>query len=406
MTAPPSPHDPTSRDPAEAYVRLAHAIDAHESGYVDGYGGPPEWADRQLAAPAEVHSRAEALLEGVQGVESPERRAFLDIQVRAMLVTTGRLCGEVRPYRDEVRGLFDIEPRGLSQDELDAALDAVESRVPGRGPLPERLEGLRSRVVVSPERILELAQPILAELRTRTRERFGLPGGEDFSVALVSDRPWGGYNWPLGDLKSRIDLNTDLPVTLTALPDLLAHEGYPGHHTEHATKEARLVRGLGWREHGLQTLNTPECAVSEGIAMNALRAVMSPQEEEAWLCGELAARAGLDAGDVRACLEAGRAQENLRAVNATAALRLHEEGQPEAEVLAFLQRYGLLTPERARQSLRFLTSPTFRAYIFTYSAGQELVQDFVDSGGSGAFARLLREPLTPGGLRAQAQSTL
>ena len=31
-------------DPAEAYVRLAHAIDAHEEGFVDGYGGPQQWA--------------------------------------------------------------------------------------------------------------------------------------------------------------------------------------------------------------------------------------------------------------------------------------------------------------------------------------------------------------------------
>lgn len=405
MTAPTPSHDP-----AEVYVRLAHAIDAHEEGFVDGYGGPAEWADRTVVEPVELRSRAEALLDAVQHVEPPGRRAFLDVQVRAMLVTIRRLCGEALPYRDEVRGLFDIEPQGRSQEELDAALENLESRVPGSGPLPERLETLRSRVTLPPERILELARPILAELRTRTRERFGLPEGEDFTVALVSDRPWSGYNWPLGNLQSRIDLNTDVPVALTSLPDLLAHEGYPGHHTEHASKEAQLVRGRGWREHSLQLLNTPECAVSEGIAMNALRAVMSREEEAAWLCGELAAQAGLKAGDVHAYLEASRAQENLRAVNATAALLLHEEERPEAEVLAFLQRYGLLSEARARQSLRFLSSPTFRAYTFTYSVGQGLVDDFLRRGGTvagsaGSFARLLREPLTPGQLRAEADSS-
>ncbi|GHF49770.1 hypothetical protein HNQ07_002836 [Deinococcus metalli] len=391
----------THPDPAEAYVRLAHAIDAHEEGFVDGYGGPPGWADRTPTPPAELRERARRLLDDVQAVEPSERRAFLEAQVRAMLVTLDRLCGESRPYRDEVRGLFDIEPVGMTQEELDAALARVEAHLPGSGPLPARLEALRERVVVPRERILDLAQPILAELRARTRARLGLPDGEEFTIGLVNDRPWSGYNWPLGNLKSRIDINTDLPVLLTNLPDLMAHEGYPGHHTEHASKEARLVRDLGWREHSLQLLNTPECAVSEGIAMNALGAVMTGDEVRGWLTGDLAAQAGLDAAEVGAYLDAARAVEHLRAVNASAALMLHAEGRPEAEVLDFLQTYNLLTPERARQSLRFISNPTFRAYTFTYSAGQELVGDFLEVGGDGAFRRLLSEPLTPGRLHAE-----
>ncbi|WP_412026679.1 hypothetical protein [Deinococcus yunweiensis] len=392
----------TTRDPAEAYVRLAHAIDAHEEGFIDGYGGPAEWADRTAVAPTDLRTRAQALLDDVQAVQPSERRAFLDVQVRAMLVTIDRLGGHVRPYRDEVRGLFDIEPVGLTQGELDAALSTLEAALPGTGPLPARMEAMRTRVVVPRERILELAQPILAELRERTRTRLGLPDGEDFSIGLVTDRPWSGYNWPLGNLQSRIDINTDLPVLLTNLPDLLAHEGYPGHHTEHASKEARLVRELGWREHSLQLLNTPECAVSEGIAMNALRAVMTADEELDWLTGDLAVQAGLDPDDVRAYAHVARVMDQLRAVNASAALMLHEEQRPEAEVLEFLATYNLLTPERARQSLRFISNPTFRAYTFTYSAGQALVGDVLAAGGPGAFGRLLREPLTPARLRAEA----
>ncbi|THF84874.1 hypothetical protein E7T09_19775 [Deinococcus sp. KSM4-11] len=392
----------TPADPAEAYVRLAHAIDAHEEGFIDGYGGPAAWADRTLVPPADLRDRARRLLDDLQAVEPPERRAFLDVQVRAMLVTIGRLCGDPLAYRDEVRGLFDLEPRGLTQPELDAALALVEDRLQGTGPLPARLDALRARVIVPRDRVLELAEPILAELRSRTRDRLGLPDGEAFTIGLVTDRPWSGYNWPLGNLQSRIDINTDLPVLLTNLPDLMAHEGYPGHHTEHASKEARLARELGWREHSLQLLNTPECAVSEGLAMNALRAVMDAEEELEWLAGDLAAYAGLNPDDVRAYVQASQAMEPLRSVNASAALLLHDEQRPAAEVLAFLETYGVLTPERARQSLRFISTPMFRAYTFTYSAGKELVGDFLKTGGPGAFRRLLTEPLTPGRLRAEA----
>jgi hypothetical protein len=207
-------------------------------------------------------------------------------------------------------------------------------------------------------------------------------------------------SWPLGNLKSRIDINTDLPVPLTGLPDLLAHEGYPGHHTEHSTKEALLVRGNGWLEHSIQLMNAPECAVSEGIATNALDAVMDEAEVREWLGGELAALAGLDGGDVRAFLDVTQAQKGFKNVSGTAALMLHGEGCAENEVLDFLMRYALATPERARQTLRFIGQPQFRAYIFTYAVGSDLVQGWIRKHGQEGFGRLLREPLTPGQLAA------
>ncbi len=387
-------------DIAERYIRLAHAIDVHSEGFVDGYGGPQAWADRTRRGPAELQAEAETLLSEVQTVTDPARREFLRVQVSAMQTMTRLIGGEAIPYEQEVRGLYDIDPVRADRSELDAALDVLETAVPGSGPLAERIETLRRKVIVPKEDLLRVAGPILSELRQRTQKRFGLPDGEDFSISLVSDKPWGGYNWPLGNLKSRIDINTDLPVPLTGLPDLLAHEGYPGHHTEHSTKEALLVRGNGWLEHSIQLMNAPECAVSEGIATNALDAVMDEAEVREWLGGELAALAGLDGGDVRAFLDVTGAQKGLKNVSGTAALMLHGEGRAEGEVLDFLMRYALATPERARQTLRFIGQPQFRAYIFTYAVGSDLVQGWIRKQGQEGFGRLLREPLTPGQLAA------
>lgn len=387
-------------DIAERYIRLAHAIDVHSEGFVDGYGGPQEWADRTRRNPDELQLEASELLADVQQVSDAARREFLRVQVSAMHTMTRIVGGETIPYEQEVRALYDIDPPRAEMGELDTALDALETAVPGGGPLSERIETLRQKVIVPREDLLRVAGPILAELRRRTQERFGLPEGEDFSISLVADKPWGGYNWPLGDLKSRIDINTDLPVPLTGLPDLLAHEGYPGHHTEHATKEALLVREKGWLEHSVQLMNAPECAVSEGIATNALDAVMDGSEVREWLGGELAALAGLDGGDVRAFLDVVEAQKGLKGTSGAAALMLHAEGRPEAEVLAFLRRYALATPERARQTLRFIGQPQFRAYIFTYAVGSDLVQGWMKRHGPDGFGRLLREPLTPGQLAA------
>ena len=387
-------------DIAEVYIRLAHAIDAHAPGFIDGYGGPPEWADRTVRPTAEVLEQAEGLLAEVNALPEGPRRRFLEAQARAMHIQARRLSGEVMRYVEEVRGTYDIEPPREPEATFEAALAELDAALPGAGELSAREEALRERVTVPRADILRLAEPILAELRARTKAAFGLPEGESFSISLVNDKPWGGYNWPLGNYQSRIDINTDLPVLLPALPDLLAHEGYPGHHSEHALKEQHLARGQGWREHSIQLLHAPECVVSEGIATQALEAVMDRAEVEAWLTGELAPLAGLDPDDLRAYLQATRARTRLERVNGNAALLLHEEGRPEAEVLAYLRHFGARSEAQATKSLQFITAPASRSYVFTYSVGGALVKAALARGEPQAvFRRLLTEPITPGELR-------
>lgn len=63
----------------------------------------------------------------------------------------------------------------------------------------------------------------------------------------MGDEPFAAANGYLGDYRLRIELNTDLPVNLARLSDLLAHEAYPGHHTELVLKEEHLYReGATW----------------------------------------------------------------------------------------------------------------------------------------------------------------
>ena len=64
-----------------------------------------------------------------------------------------------------------------------------------------------------------------------------------------------------GDVHSHVVLNTDVPTTSLDLLHLVAHEVYPGHHTEHAVKE----RLLGIEER-IQLVPTPQAVLSEGIA--------------------------------------------------------------------------------------------------------------------------------------------
>ena len=62
---------------------------------------------------------------------------------------------------------------------------------------------------------------------------------------VVTDKPWSGFNYYEGGYRSRVAVNADLKQQMANLPRLVAHESYPGHHTEHCRKEAGLVAGLG-----------------------------------------------------------------------------------------------------------------------------------------------------------------
>src|SRR5581483_4573458 len=122
---------------------------------------------------------------------------------------------------------------------------------------------------------LEPALRSLAEdLRERTTALFGFPDGDRIDFELVRDQPWSGFNYYLGGLHSRVAINIDLPVLSTSLAHLVAHEAYPGHHTEHARKEVGLVRRRHFYEESIFLVGTPQCLIAEGLADLGLEVVM------------------------------------------------------------------------------------------------------------------------------------
>ena len=241
-------------------------------------------------------------------------------------------------------------------------------------------------------------------------ERFGLPDGEDLRVGLVRDQPWAAYNWFDGGRRSRIDLNTDLPARAPSLPGTMAHEAYPGHHLEHATKEAELVDRQGRLEASILLINTPECLISEGLADLGERFV-APATERGDLLVELFERAGLastDPAGTRATAERAAAIETHRTTLATiggnAALLRHVEGRSHEDVAAYLRDVGRVSPARAEKQLEFIDHPLWRTYVFVYAEGESLLERWVDAAPeaerAARFGRLLREQLTPAAVRS------
>ena len=109
-----------------------------------------------------------------------------------------------------------------------------------------------------------------------------------------------------------------------------------------------------------------------------------------WACGST--------GDLAERVAAAAAP--LNRVRQDAAILLHDRGADADEVVAYLQRWSLVSAERAAQQIRFLTHPLWRAYISTYVEGFDLLSRWLDDRPADQpvadrFVRLLDEPLTP-----------
>jgi hypothetical protein len=250
------------------------------------------------------------------------------------------------------------------------------------------------------EKVKELLPTIIGRLRRVTNQKFNLPEGESFNVEFVSNQPWRAYNWYLGNFRSRIDLNTDLPARISFLPALMAHEGYPGHHTDLAIKEKVLVQGLKYHEFTVNLLNAPAALMAEGIATTARKTILSDGELEEWFREELFPAAGLSHIDPKRILAINKAGQKMNGLDGNAAFMLHDQQKSEEEISKYLQEYGLSTEEEARQTIRFISNPLYRSYIFTYHVGYDLLEELFQHGDRDTyFRRMLEEPVTPGIVR-------
>jgi hypothetical protein len=224
---------------------------------------------------------------------------------------------------------------------------------------------------------------------------------------VATGKPWNAFNRYRGGFRSTVTLNDQAGRAVGALPVLVTHESYPGHHTEHCLEEAFLVRGRGHGEHCIALVNTPQCLVSEGLGERALDAVLGAGWGE-WTAEILAEQGVRLEGELTERLHAQITR--LLPARQDAALLLHDRGADVDEVTGYLQHWLLLPRDRAEHMVRFLTDPLWRAYTVTYIEGARLVGEWLAARPAAEpvadrFGRLLREPKLPADLRADLPAT-
>jgi hypothetical protein len=390
-------------DVLESYLLLGLRLGRHIDGFVDAYYGPPELSAQvdaeDVADPAALVGDAEALRWqlGSDGEVEPQRRRWIAAQVDAMQTVARRLAGEAISFSDEVEGCYGVRPRFVPEDEFAAAHEELDRVLPGSGTLAERYQACREGNPVPTDVLEHVLDAVVADLRDVTAAKLGLPEGEGIEVELVSDVPWAAFNYYLGGLRSRIAVSTDLPQPATFFGELAAHETYPGHHTERVCKEALLVLDGGRLEETIVLTGAPQSLIAEGIACVGADVLLGPGGVERIAAEHLrAVGVELDPDLVGPVQEA---REPLAHVPTNAALLVHERGAGLDEAREYVQRWALLSEERAAKSVVFVTDPTWRAYASTYTDGRRLCAAFVGDD-LGRFRRLLTEQLLPQDLAA------
>jgi hypothetical protein len=383
------------RSVPERYVSLCLRVGGHIEDFVDTYFGPAALKEAALAdGPHEPHSLREealALLEGAprEGLED-DRVQWLLGQLRGLECVTARLAGEDIAWSDEVERCFGIRPQHVDEDLFRASHRRLDEVLPGNGEVSSRYNMWLDATIVPNEMRPRAIEAFSAELRRRTAEIIELPLEERADFETVRGEPWQAFNDYRGNLRSIIQVNEDLPISLTTLIDIVAHEAYPGHHTERVSKEQLLYRDTSRLETSVTIVSAPEALITEGIATNALEAALG--DDGFGALTRISEALGLPVE--AAVAEVVHVEESqLFAAATNAARMLHENGITPQEAESYLQEWALLSPARAAKTVSFIMDPGLRTYVTAYTDGRRLCRSFMDRSPDG-FRRLLTEQLT------------
>lgn len=205
----------------ERYLELGLQLGRHDDSVVDAYFGPAESVavvdSAALPEPAALIASADALLDDLDD-------SWLRDQVVGLRTFAGVLAGESRSYADEVEGCYGLRPTRTDESVFLEAHKELDGLLPGTGPLAERLQAWRDSILVPADKIEAVVSAVIPEARRWTQELVELPAGEDIELEIVRDESWNAYNDYVGDLRGRISVNVDIPLSALDLLHLTLHE--------------------------------------------------------------------------------------------------------------------------------------------------------------------------------------
>lgn len=390
---------------AEDFVRLGLALGVHDSDYVDAYFGPAEWREQAQAAGLslnDVLAQSDRLIEFLKQAEADEgeeaRLRALTANAVALQTRVRLLMGEKIPFDEQTKLLFGVVAPPLdpkAEEERRSALDATYT---GTGTLAQRQKAYLDATTVPTDTLGTLTDLTIGECRRRSNEWIDLPEGEGFELELVKDKPWGGFNYYLGDYQSKIEINIDRPIQIGRFVDIGCHEGYPGHHVYGVLRDKIFVQERNWVEHTLYPLYAPSAILAEGSAEYGIAMAFPGDSKINYERDTLYSIAGLDP-------ELAQVASRLAKLPSNDALRIdvarqYLDGVISAEAaIERLVQEGPMPQRVAADTIKFLDYNG--SYIINYSTGYSLIDRYLDAVSATPaerwkkFEELLVTPLLP-----------
>ena len=293
-------------------------------------------------------------------------------------------------YRELVERCHGVRARLIEESQFEQAHELLAAALPGTDSLRERYAAWESAQLLSGERLVAGLGALARELRARCHSLWELPDGERVVFEPVRGEHWlasAGYQ---GGLCTLVKVNDQASVPAWRLVEIVAHEAYPGHHSETVCKETALV-SAGRSELNVYVYTTPQATMAEGLAMLAPEVLLGDEIDE--VAVSCLRPLGIDY-DTRAAGAVRAAMELLLPLRANLALMRDEGRIDEAGMRAYARRWLLGDDGSVEREVSSLCARQWPPVESCYPEGLRLSRRFV-SGDPRRFGRLLREQLTP-----------
>jgi hypothetical protein len=362
------------------YLLLGLRIGKLIEDYVESYYGPPELKGivdkEQPSSPKTLLSICNRLQQDLPNQGFADIRIkFFNKMLEAMETSLNIVNGKDIPYLEQVNRFYDIKPELVDDSIFYKAAEKLDEFYSGSGSLSDRINALEKKRAIPVEKIKGTYNHAFEIVQTRVKELIPdlLPNNEEISVKIVKNQYWSAEAVYLGNFKTQIAINTDIPIDWTIVLILATHEGYPGHHTEYSVKEKSLYLEEQQFEHCLITFQVPKLTISEGIAETAIDVLFSPKEtvmtglEE--ICPNPETEYHLDA-----LIANLNAEEAYAAMKNYLAFHAHVDGWSDEKLLKCGLNFGIFSENVINSLLKFIHHPIGSTYAFTYHIGKMLVK--------------------------------
>lgn len=374
------------------YVSLALRIDRlfNKEGtyYIDSYIGPESLKTKvekeELFTPKNLIKDTKRLKNKIDNIKfENSRKKFIKKHLLAFQTILEILNNDNISFKKQVKNILDLDLVWTDEKVFEEGLKLIDDGLPGSGDLNQRYNEWLQRNTYffdDNQKMLSLINELIEVVRDYSKNIVNIPN-DDVVVELVSNKNYGASTRYIGNLKSKLKINKDIPFNFFQAIPLIAHELYPGHHTEFLMKEKYLVHDKGYFENQVFLLNSPQLVVSEGIGEIAFDMIISNDSFLSYLVNDIYRKYKIKIDDVnlKSLLQASRINSIDQIANN--AVMMFEDGRSEDEIKKYVGKYTIQPDFMLEHLLSNIKSSQFKKiYSITYYQGKKIVQDYINSG--------------------------